>query len=326
MVNAQVMDEAAFADLAGRYGRELHIHCYRLLGSFDEAEDLLQEVYLRAWRSRLSFEGRSSTRVWLYRIATNACLDRLRHRARRPELSAPYGPLELADIPWLQPYPDLLLDEIAAPAEDEPGAAAVGRETVELVLVAALQALPPRQRAVLIVRDLLGWSASETASLVNTTTTAVNSALQRAHSTLRALLPGRSEWSRPVDLSTADREMLEQYIAAHERGDTDTVLTLVREDLHVSMPPDPQTWRSRIAYADYAFGSEPPGRWRVRPTRANGQPAVAFYLRRWGDDTTYRATALQVLRIEAGLITEIVAFQYPHLFDAFGLPPTAGCA
>ncbi|MFI6320189.1 RNA polymerase subunit sigma-70 [Nonomuraea sp. NPDC050556] len=298
----EVIDEAAFADLVGRHERELHVHCYRMLGSFDEAEDLLQDVLLRAWHGWSSFEGRSSARVWLYRIATNACLDRLRHRARQPEVD------ELSDVPWLQPYPD------------DPGETAVGRETMELVFLAALQLLPPRQRAVLILRDVLGWPARETASLLTTTATAVHSSLQRARATLREHLPDRSEWVRPAALDGKDRLMLDRYLAAHERGDTEAVLALLHEDLVVWMPPDPRVWRSRADYAAYAFGGEPPGRWRLRFTGANGQPAMAFYLRRPGD-TAFRATALQVLRVEGGLITEITAFQQPRLFAAFGLPP-----
>lgn len=311
----QELDEAAFAALVGRYRRQLHVHCYRMLGSFDEAEDVLQDVLFRAWRSRASFEGRASPRVWLYRIATNACLDRLRHQNRTPQTVEATGDrLELGDVPWLQPYPDVLLDE-------DPVQASINRETVELVLIAALQLLPPRQRTALILTDLLGWSAAETASLVEATTAAVNSALQRARATLRARLPHRSQWSRPADLGTADQELLQRYVAAHERGDTDTVLTLLRDDLQVWMPPDPRVWNSRAAYADFAFAPAPPGRWRIQLTGANRQPAAAFYLRRPGE-TTYHGTALQVLRIQDGLITEIAAFRDPHLFAAYRLPST----
>jgi len=313
------MDEPAFADLTERYRRELHVHCYRMLGSYDEAEDLLQETLLRAWRGRAGFEGRSSARVWLHRIATNACLDFLKHSARRP-VPVQEAPFELAEVPWLQPYPDVLLDEVAAPASETPEAVVFARETIELVFIAALQLLPPRQRAVLILCDLLGWSAEQTASMIESTATAVNSSLQRARATLQQHRPNRLEWSRPASLSEDDRGLLRRYMAAHERGDTEAVLALLRDDLRISMPPDPRSWNSREDYADFALKPERPGQWRVRPSNANRQPTVAFFLRRWSD-TEYRATALQVLRIENGLIAEIVAFRDPNLFAAFGLPP-----
>jgi RNA polymerase sigma-70 factor, ECF subfamily len=307
--------EAAFTELVHRYRRQLHVHCYRMLGSFDEAEDVVQDVLLRAWRGRAGFEGRSSPRVWLYRIATNACLDRLRHQARQPRtVEMAVDRLEVGDVAWLQPYPDALLDE-------DPAEASVHRETIELVFVAALQLLPPRQRAVLILSDVLGWTTAQTASLVEATTAAVNSALQRARATLRDNLPQRSQWSRPTDLEAADVALLQRYVEAHERGDTDTVLTLLHDDLHVWMPPDPRVWRSRAAYADFAFAPEPPGRWRLRIVAANRQPAAAFYLQRPGE-SGYRATALQVLRMEAGLIVEIAAFRRAHFITACGLPLT----
>ncbi|MFL5647647.1 MAG: RNA polymerase subunit sigma-70, partial [Chloroflexota bacterium] len=195
--------ESAFAALTERYRRELHVHCYRMLASFDEAEDAVQETFLRAWRARETFDGSSMIRAWLYRIATNVCLDALRRSARR--LTNYHS---FAEVPWLSPYPDRLLDEMA-PADDEPDAVVVERETIELAFLAALQVLPPRQRAALIARDVLGWPATETASALDTSVPAVNSALQRARATMQAHLPARrSEWSAG-ETSQEERALLE---------------------------------------------------------------------------------------------------------------------
>jgi RNA polymerase sigma factor (sigma-70 family) len=204
-------DESAFAALTERYRRELHVHCYRMLASFDEAEDAVQETLLRAWRSRDRFDGGSLFRAWLYRIATNVCLDMVRRRARRLATLQSF-----ADVPWLQPYPDRLLDEVA-PSDDEPHAVVVERETIELAFLAALQLLPPRQRAALLVRDLLGWPASETASLLDTSVAAANSALQRARATMQQHLPERrADWSAR-EPSAEERELLDRFIDAHQR-------------------------------------------------------------------------------------------------------------
>jgi RNA polymerase sigma-70 factor, ECF subfamily len=202
---ARAGDESAFAVLAESYRRELQVHCYRMLGSFEDAEDMVQETFLRAWRKRSSFEGRSSFRAWLYRIATNACLDALERRPPRvlPPQVAPAAdprvpPLPTADVPWLQPYPDRLLEGIA-PRDAEPDAVLVSKETIELAFLAAIQQLAPRQRAVLILRDVLGWSAKETAMLLDASVDAVNSALRRARSTLKRHLPARRlEWAAGV--------------------------------------------------------------------------------------------------------------------------------
>ncbi|MGH2801339.1 MAG: RNA polymerase subunit sigma-70, partial [Thermoleophilaceae bacterium] len=197
-------EESAFAALFERHRRELQVHCYRMLGSFEDSEDLVQETFLRAWRKRANFgsDGRSSFRAWLYRIATNACLDVLRSRPRRvlPTHVEPAGdpaapPSPPADLPWLQPYPDRLLEPIS-PVEDEPGAVVVARETIALAFIAAIQHLPPRQRAVLILRDVLGWSAKDAASLLEVSVSSVTSALQRARATLRDRLgERRTEWA-----------------------------------------------------------------------------------------------------------------------------------
>src|SRR4051812_29647782 len=237
------LDRATFTASVERHRRELHVHCYRMLGSFEESEDMVQETFLRAWRGRAgaTFDGRAGVRAWLYRIATNACLDVLRRRPRRvvpQQLAAPGDPSRRpgppVDLPWLQPYPDRLL-EPAAPAEEEPGAAVVARETIELAFLAAIQHLPPRQRAVLILRDVLGWSANDAAALLDNTVVSVNSALQRARATLRGQLPERrTEWVRSSPASEPERDLLRRYVDAHERADADALAALLRDDARLT--------------------------------------------------------------------------------------------
>jgi RNA polymerase sigma-70 factor (ECF subfamily) len=325
-------DEPAFARLVERYRPELQVHCYRMVGSFEDSEDLVQETFLRAWRGRASFSPRAnaSFRAWLYRIATNACLDVLRSRPRRilPPQVAPAAdpavpPSPPADLPWLQPYPDRLLEPIAPP-QDEPGAVVVARETIELAFLAAIQHLPPRQRAALILRDVLGWSAKETASLLETSVASANSALQRARATLRDRLPARrTEWAPTSGPSEEERELLQRYVAAHERADADALAELLREDVFLAMPPHPTWYAGRKAImVAMRQGFDPDfGRLRTLVAAANMQPAAAHYLRAPGE-SAYRPLALDVLRLEAGRVAEIDSFVFPDLFPAFGLPPT----
>ncbi len=265
---ARAGDESAFAVLVDRHRRELHVHCYRMVGSFEEAEDLVQETFLRAWRKRESFEGGSWFRAWLYRIATNVCLDALRRKSR--QLREVHS---FAEVPWLQPYPDRLLDEIA-PSDTEPDALVVAKETIELAYLAAIQLLPPRQRAVLILRDVLDWSANETASLLDTTVAAANSALQRARATLREQLPARpSEWSGS-EPSDQERALLEGFIDAHERADADAAVALVREDIRITMPPYPWCYEGLASLQrllQRAFSE--PGEWRGNPATPNTEPS-----------------------------------------------------
>jgi RNA polymerase sigma-70 factor, ECF subfamily len=326
------LDESAFAALVERPRGEVQLHCYRMLGSYEDSEDLIQETFLRAWRnrSRVSFDGAWSSRAWLYRIATNACLDVLRSRPRRvlpPQVSAAADPRPdpgpPADLPWLQPYPNRLLESVAQP-QDEPHAAVITRETIELAFVAAIQHLPPRQRAVLILRDVLDWSATETAALMGASIASANSALQRARATLQDRLPkDRTEWTPSTALSADQRELLRRYVEAHERADADALAALLREDARLLMPPHP-TWyagREAIVIAsrkgfDPAFGSL-----RTVLAGANAQPTVAHYLRGPGE-SVYRPLAVDLLRIEDGLIAEIASFASPELFPAFGLPST----
>ncbi|HEX6930732.1 MAG TPA: RNA polymerase subunit sigma-70, partial [Streptosporangiaceae bacterium] len=308
---------ASFGDLSERYRRELHLHCYRMLGSFDDAEDAVQEALLRAWRARDSFDGGTLFRAWLYRITTNVCLDVLRRRARHP---AAIG--SMADLPWLQPYPDRLLDEIPAPAE-RPDEVVVARETVSLAFIAALQVLPARQRAALISRDVLGWSAARTAGLLQTSVAAANSALQRARSTMAGQLPpDRADWPSGQP-DPRERALLERFIDAHERGDTDAAAAIAASDITITMPPNPMWFRGLsglLQLLDRAFGPDREGDWKLLPTAANRMPAAASYLRRPGD-TAYRAFKLDVLRIRDGEIAEITTFGYA-LFGQFGLPAT----
>jgi len=324
-----------FDDLVRRYRRELHVHCYRMLGSFDEAEDHVQEVLLRAWRARERFEGRSSPRTWLYRLATNACLDTLRRDARRavPVSSAggPSGPAlagtaldstgpSVAVMPWIQPYPDALLDEVAA-GQPGPEAAAVSAETISLAFLAAIQLLPPRQRAVLILRDVVGWPAAEVAGLLDTSVPAVNSALQRARATLRDQWPGgRLDWAPAAEPDPAQRRLVERFIAAHERGDPEALIAVLGHDVRLAISPQVGEWNGEQDVGDaLRDGMNILGRWRVLPIMANRQPGAAGYLRRPGQ-TAYFPFALTVLRFEHGRLIDIAAFEQPSMFAAFGLP------
>jgi RNA polymerase sigma-70 factor (TIGR02960 family) len=302
-------DGAAFADLAGRHRRELHLHCYRMLASFDDAEDAVQETLLRAWRGRDGYDGRTYFRAWLYRIATNVCLDMARRHARRQAASP-------GEMVWLQPYPDQLLDET-----EQPDAVAVDRETIELAFLVALQSLPARQRAALIARDVLGWSANDTATLLETSVAAANSALQRARATMQQRLPARrTDWSAPRP-TAEEREVLDRFIDAHERCDAAAAIAIAAEDIRISMPPDQLSFaglEACLPLFERAFGPNRDGEWRLVPTSANRMPAAASYLLRPGD-TVWRAFKLDVLRVNDGRIAEITTFGYSR-FAAFGLP------
>jgi RNA polymerase sigma-70 factor, ECF subfamily len=311
MTSTQLDDRTAFEALATRHRRELQLHCYRMLGSFEESEDMVQETFLRAWRRRETYAGRSTVRAWLYRIATNACLDTLQRRPRRPQGG---------EVPWLQPYPDDLLAE----PEEEPEAVVVARETVELAFLVAIQHLPPKTRAVLILRDVLDWPAKDTAELLETSVAAVNSALQRARAGLKEHLPARrSEWAPGADPTEAERELLDRYVEASERVDGQAIAALMREDATWSMPPEPGFWRGRDAilasWVEGGMGTPEFGDFRCRVLSANLQPAVACWRRAPGEDE-YTALALDVLRIEEGEIADITSFT-SVVFPAFGLPP-----
>jgi RNA polymerase sigma-70 factor, ECF subfamily len=316
-------EQAEFAAAFETHRRMLRVHCYRMTGSFDEAEDLVQETFLRAWRSRASFEGRARLSTWLHRIATNACLDALERRPPRvlpqdvvPAVAAtdqprPTPPLA-PDLPWMQPFPDGLLD---------PGTIAASRESIELAFLAALQHLPARQRAILILCDVLGWSAKEVADLLELTVAAVTSALQRAHATMRTLVPsGRADWTPLAPPTEAERAMLARFMEAWERGDPGELTRMLRDDVRWAMPPA-ALWFAGRAAVDQLFALFPMGfhgDHRMVATAANRQLAAAGYLRPHGA-AEFTLSAIHVLRIEGHEIAEITTFG-ARLCGGFGLP------
>ncbi len=323
-------DEAAFNTVAERHRRELLIHCYRMLGSLQDAEDAVQDALLRAWKYRESLKEGAPMRPWLYRVATNACLDVIGHDARRSALAAkssaeaPGAPLAPAEVTWLQPIPDAILDR-AAPRDSEPETVVLTQETIGLAFLTVIQLLSPQQRAVLILRDVLGWSANETAELLDVSVAAANSALQRARVTLSTKLPSRRpEWPAGVDASAAERELVRRYVEACEKADIGAFESLLREDAVCRMPPQPEISVGRDAilklFTDAGFGTEAFGQLRCVITRANRQPAVAVYVLQSGD-TTYRPVAIDILQIEEGVVTEIITFG-PEVFPTFALPLT----
>lgn len=314
-------DEITFSGLFERHRRELQAHCYRMVGSLDDAEELVQETFARAWRARTGFrrEGRWSFRAWLYRIATNACLDHLARRGPRllPSDVAPAAdpeaevPAVVSDVPWLDPYPDRSVD---------PHEAAVARETLEIAFLAAVQHLPPRQRATLILRDAAGFSARETATLLGTSVPATNSALQRARERLRARLPSRRvEWTPAEDPTAEERAVARRYIDALERRDFAALAELVHPDARFSFPPRPVWYDGLDAFRRASEKHAAPGEHLLVPAAANLRPAFAFYLRSPGE-RRYRPLALAGLRLQAGRIVEVIHWDRPDLFEAFGLP------
>jgi len=312
---------ADFATLADPYRQELLAYCYRMLGSVDDAEDQVQETLLRAWRSYDGFEGRSSLRTWLYRIATNTCLRAIETRGKRPLPSGlgapsedPEGPLgTLApDIPWLQPIPDAL----GWPAD--PATVVTSRASMRLALIAALQYLPARQRAVLILRDVLGWHASEVADLLGISTAAANSVLQRAREHLAQISPAEDDLREPAD--PADRSLLDRYAAAFETADIAALTALLREDATMEMPPQPSWFAGREQVVRFMRSRvlTAPGRYLMVPTAANGQPAFGAYAR--SHDGAFLAHAIQLVATSGPYVTRIVSFNDDRLLARFGLP------
>jgi len=309
-------------DRTGLFRGDLVAYCYRMMGSAEEAEDLVQETYLRAWRSQAGFEGRSSERTWLYRIATNVCLTALERRGRRPLPAGLGGPqddpgaplVSGPDIPWLRPLPDALL---AAEGAD-PAAVAASRAGIRLAFVAALQYLSARQRAMLILRDVLEWPAAEVAELLGTTTTAVNSGLRRARAQLAQALPAEDELAEPAERDR--RAVLDRFAAAIEDADGRALAELLREDVALEMPPVLTWFTGRQAVAGFiaAHFLTEPGGLRLVPVTANGERAFAVYGRE--PDQAYYAHAVLVPAVTATGIARIVAFQDPGLFRSFGLP------
>ena len=305
-----------FSDLFDRHRRELHVHCYRMLASYDQAEDAVQEAFLRAWRSRETFNG-DQPRAWLYRIATNVCLDLIRRSGRQvPTVNS------IAEVPWLQPYPDRLLDE-AAPPDAEPEAVAVARETIELAYLAVIQLLPARQRAVLLLRDVQGWSAAETAEMLDLLWQLPQARAASLRATLRQQRPsGRPIWSSPAPTSE-ERELLARFIDTHQRDDAHGAIALMREDIRITMPPHPWCFNGIAEVGPLlvaAFGPDRLGDWRLLSTMANRMPTAASYLRA-PSDPEFRAFKFDVIRVAGGKVAEVTTFG-PELFPAFGLPAT----
>jgi len=324
---ARAGDEAAFRALTEPYRREIEVHCYRILGSVQDAEDLVQETFLAAWRGLAAFEGRASVRTWLYRIATNRSLNALRDASRRPgALELPPDrpePTRVGDPLWLQPYPDALLDGIAdeAPGPDQRYEA---REALALAFVAGLQHLPPAQRAMLVLRDVLGFRAAEVAELLDVSEAAVNSGLQRARSAFETRLPSAGRERAPLPQSARERELVGRFADAFEGGDVDAIVALLTDDAWLTMPPVPLEYQGPAAIARF-LSTVPAGgelqRFRLIATRANGQPAFGFYL---ADPQCHVAhgVGILVLTLEGDRISALTSFHDTGVFPWFGLPRT----
>ena len=328
---ARTGDEGAFRELTEPLRRELHVHCYRMLGSLDDADDALQEILLRAWRGLDQYEPRAPFRAWLYRIATNVCLTMLARRTSRGEITS-LDRTDGRDFPsrqegepvHLQPYPDRLLDELT-PAAPGPEATVEQRESVELAFVAAVQMLPPRQRATLLLRDVIGYTAAEVAPMLETSVAGVNSALQRARATLaRESKSGKVTRHHSPAATATERALVDRLVAAWHAADVPAIVALLTEDALFSMPPLPQYFVGREAIAAFLATGPARGRldrFRLVPTRANRQPALAAYWRN-ADEGTYHAHAILVIAIEGEAIAALTRFGDPALFVRFGLPMT----
>lgn len=323
---ARTGDDRAYGELVDPHRRTLHAHCYRMLGSLDDADDAMQDALLRAWRGLARFEGRSSLRTWLYTIATNACLRIVQRRPGRV-LPRGHGPsaatgtppgAPLAETVWIEPYPE---DEMPSePDAPSPGARYEERETLELAFVAALQHLPPRQRAALLLREVLDFSAKEAATLLETSVPSVNSALQRARKTIGELTPDRSQQATLRDLGDErSRALVAAYVDAIEHADVDGIVALLTEDAAWSMPPLSRWYHGREAVVAFLVGSPFRERWRHRPARLNGQLAVGCYI--WdGERGDFGAGVIDVLTVRGDRIADVTAFIGPERFPRFGLP------
>jgi RNA polymerase sigma-70 factor (ECF subfamily) len=330
IARARAGDGEAFRQLTEPHRRELHMHCYRLLGSFQDAEDALQDTLLAAWRALDRFEGRASIRTWLYRIATNQCLNAMRSASRRPakewdvpEIEPP-EPSRLSEVVWLEPYPDALLDgAIAAPLGPE---ARYGqKESISLAFVTALQILPARQRAVLILREVLGYPAAEVADILDSSVDSVHSALKRARATLdRRVPPSGMDDSPPAPASPAEEALVARFARAYESGDVEALIGLLTDDVRVSMPPMPLEYLGRDAVSGfYAALMSANREYHMVPTRANGQPAFGTYLRSTRDGIR-RGTGLVVLTLAGDRISAVIRFDNSVL-PWFGLPRSLPC-
>lgn len=321
-------DRVAFERLTEPYRHELQVHCYRMLGSLLDAEDAVQETLLKAWRKLDTYQARASLRAWLYKIATNTCLDGLKAGRRRalPEELYPEAepgaeaPPPVTEPIWIEPFPDACL----APPLHSPEARYEAREAVTLAFVAAMQTLPPRQRAVLILRDVLGWGAGEVADLLEVSRSAVHSALYRARAALQRSHHGQDlAGLRATVEDTGNEKLLERYVRAWETADVDGLVALLKEDASFSMPPLPSWCRGRAAIRAFVLrhilDGDAAWRWKLLSTRASGQPAFGWY--RWdAGNNSHTAFAIQVLDIEGGQVAAITTFGFPMLFPFFGLP------
>jgi RNA polymerase sigma-70 factor (ECF subfamily) len=323
---ARAGDQSAFRDLVEPYRRELHLHCYRILGSLQDAEDQVQETLLAAWRGLDRFEERASLRAWLYRIATNRCLNALRDgRRRRQEgslMAEPPEPTRRVEPLWLDPYPDVLLEGLADTAPG-PEARYETREAVGLAFAAALQQLPPRQRAALVLRDVLAFRTAEVAAMLGSSEASVKAALQRARATVEERLPAADREQAALPSSARERELLGRFAAAVERGDTDGIVALLTDDAWVTMPPEPYEYQGRQAIAQFLRDRQARrgANLRLVPTRANGQPAFACYLPD-ARAAIAHAYGLFVLTLEGDRVSAITWFSERSLFPRFGLPRT----
>jgi RNA polymerase sigma-70 factor (TIGR02960 family) len=323
---AHAGDEEAFRELIEPYRGELQLHCYRILGSVQEAEDLLQETLLAAWRGLELFDGRSSLRAWLYRIATNRCLNALRDRRRRPRevqpIAEPPEPTRRGEPIRLEPYPDALLDTVTDTAPG-PAARYELKEAVGLAFVAALQHLPPRQRAVLVLRDVLGFRVAEVADMLETSEAAAKGALQRARAALETRLRAGDRERAPLPRSPRERELVGRFANAVESGDVEGVVSLLTGDAWLTMPPQPFEYQGHAAIASFlddraALRGRP---LRLAPTRANGQPAFGCYLPD-AEEGIARPYGLMVLTLQGDQISAITWFGGSSVFPHFGLPRT----
>jgi RNA polymerase sigma-70 factor, ECF subfamily len=329
LARARAGNEQAFRELTDPYRRELHLHCYRIVGSVHDAEDLVQETLLAAWRGLDGYEARAPLRTWLYRIATNRCLNAVRASARRPR-SSPWGssrelpePTQRVEAVWLEPYPDVLLDGLPDRSAG-PEARYETREAVGLAFVTALQHLPARQRAVLVLRDVMGFRSVEVASMLKASEAAVNSALQRARSALDSRLPTGARSRAPIARSGREREVVRRFVDAFESGDVERVLRLLTDDAVLTMPPAPLEYRGRLAICDFFTTMESLVGVRLAATRANDQPAFGYYAHE-PDGLACGGYALLVLTLDGDLVSAITAFSAATgLFAYFDLPPTLG--
>jgi len=323
---AQAGDQEAFRELVDPYRHELQVHCYRILGSAQDAEDALQETLLAAWRGLGGFEERASVRTWLYRVATSRCLNALRASSRRVTMDGPQSwpdppePTRLGDVPWLEPYPDLLLDQLTS-TEPGPEARYEATEAISLAFITALQLLPPRQRAALILRDVLDFSGREVAGLLDTTEQSVASAVKRARATLARELPSPDQ-PAPAPGSPREQELVSRLVRAFEAGDVDGIVALMTGDVWLRMPPVPLEYQGRELarrfFSDVAFRRG--RRYLLVPTRANGQPAFGVYLR---DPLTGvgHASGLVVITLAGEQVSAITRFD-SGVLSRFGLPRT----